>query len=162
MPHFPCGPLLDIAIDFIGPLKAATHYNMILSCTCQLSIYTRLIPTLQSDKGEKTASQFFKGWIALVGALTSIISNRDKMWTSCFWIALMSQKSTKFHMTSLVHPQVDGRSKCTNKTVGQILCSFNSKRQGNWLEDLPSVKFVINYAVNVATGVAPFEILLIW
>jgi hypothetical protein len=24
------------------------------------------------------------------------------------------------------------------------------------------VKFVINYAVNVATGVAPFEILLIW
>jgi hypothetical protein len=151
---------LEIAIDFIGPLKSATHYDMILSCTCRLSGYTQLIPTLQSHTAEKTATCFFTGWISLFGAPISIISDRDKLWTSKFWQSLMARTSTKFHMTSLFHPQADGRSERTNKTVGQILRTFTFKRQGKWLETLPSVEFAINSAINVATGVAPFEVLL--
>jgi hypothetical protein len=77
-PTFPWIPLWDIAIDFVGPLKSLGHYNMILTCTCQLSGFTRLIPTLQTDTAEKTASCFFAGWLSLFGAPHSIISDRDK------------------------------------------------------------------------------------
>jgi hypothetical protein len=151
---------VDIAIDFIGPLKSASHYGMNLSCTCRLSGFTRLIPTLQSDTANKTASRFFTGWIALFGPPLSIISDHNKLWTSKFWQSLMTRVATKFHMTSSFHPQADGRSKRTNKTVGQILRSYTAKRQGKWLESLPCAEFAINSAINAATGVSPLEVVL--
>jgi hypothetical protein len=72
----------------------------------------------------------------------------------------MSQISTSFHCSSAFHPQADGRSEQTNKTVGQILCTFTSKRQGKWADMLPSVEFAINSSINVSTGMYPFKLLL--
>lgn len=132
---------------------------MILTCTCRLSGFTRIIPVLQSDTAEKTGNQFFSGWIASFGLPASIISDRDKTWTSRFWKSLMSKLSIDFHMSLAFHPQADGHSERTNKTVGQILWTFTSKRQGRWLEFLPSVEFAINSAINVATGMSPFELI---
>lgn len=153
-------PLADLAIDFVGPLKPSQHYNMLLTCTCRLSGFTRLIPVLKSDTAERTASRFFAGWVAIFGAPRSIISDRDKLWTSHFWKQLMKRMGTDFHMMSSFHPQADGRSERTNKTVGQILRTFTSKRQGKWLESLPAVEFGINSALNVACGTSPFELIV--
>jgi hypothetical protein len=158
-PSFPRTPLSDLAIDFVGPLKTSNHYDMILTCTCRLSGFTRIIPCLQTDTAERSASRLFNGWLALFGAPQSILSDRDKTWTSHFWKALMEKLRVKFHMTTSFHPQADGRSERTNKTVGQILRSFTAKRQGKWLEALPAVEFAINSAVNVSTGYSPFELI---
>ncbi|KAI7965679.1 hypothetical protein MJO29_001427 [Puccinia striiformis f. sp. tritici] len=157
-PSFPCTPLSDLAIDFVGPLRSAAHYDMIPTCTCRLSGFTRIIPVLQSDTAEKTASRLFNGWMSTFGAPTSIMSNRDKNWTSKLWKSLMSRLNIRFHMSSAFHPQADGRSERTNKTIGQVLRSFTAKRQGKWLESLPAVEFAINSSVNVATGFSPFEL----
>jgi hypothetical protein len=157
-PPMPNSPLQHIAIDFVGPLRGSGHYDMILTCTCRLSGFTQLIPVLQTDTAEKTASRFFTGWLATFGAPTSIISDRDKTWTSHFWKSLMAKIAVRFHMTTAFHPQADGRSERTNKTVGQILRTFTAKRQSRWLESLPAVEFALNTAVNVATGFSPFEL----
>lgn len=108
---------------------------------------------------EKTALRFYNAWIAFFGAPVSILSNCDKTWTSKFWKALMKKLSIQFHMTMSFHPQGDGRSERKNKTVGQVLCTFTSKRQTRWLEALPSVEFSINTALNVSTGSTSFELL---
>jgi hypothetical protein len=55
-PEFPCLPLTHISIDFVGPLKTSGHYDMLLSVTCRLSGFTWIIPVLQKDTAEKTAS----------------------------------------------------------------------------------------------------------
>jgi hypothetical protein len=157
-PPLPSKPLQHLAIDFVGPLKGSNHYDMILTCTCRLSGFTRIIPVLQKDTAEKTASRFFTGWLAIFGAPSTIISDRDKTWTSRFWKAIMERISTQFHMTTAFHPQADGRSKRTNKTVGQILRTYTAKRQSRWLEALPAAEFAINSAINVATGVSPMEL----
>jgi hypothetical protein len=52
-----------------------------------------------------------------------------------------------------------GRSERTNETVGQILQSFASKRQGKWFDLLPAAEFAINLVVNVSTGVSLLELL---
>jgi hypothetical protein len=54
-------PLLDIAIDFVGPLKASIQYDMILTCTCPLLGFTRIIPALQTDTAERSATRLFNG-----------------------------------------------------------------------------------------------------
>jgi hypothetical protein len=132
---------------------------MLMLCTCRLSGFTRLIPTLQKDTVEKMVSCFFSGWLAIFGAPSSIISDRDKAWSSRFWQSLMSRTSTRFHRSSAFHPQGNGRSERTNKTVGQILLALVTKRQGKWLKSLPAVEYAINSAVNVATGFSLLELL---
>jgi hypothetical protein len=62
-------------------------------------------------------------------------------------------------MTTAFHPQADGRSERTNRTVGQVLRTFTAKRQGKWLESLAAVEYAINGAVNVAIGQAPYELI---
>jgi hypothetical protein len=157
---FPRLPLTHISMDFVGPLKASSHYDMLLSITCCLSGFTQILPVLQTDTAEKTASRFFLGWCALFGAPASFISNRDKTWSSKFWNGLMSWLSTWFHCSSAFHPQANGRSERTNKTIGQILRTFTAKRQGKWLEALLAVEFAINSAVNASTGVSPLDLIL--
>ena len=138
-PEFPRIPLQDIAIDFVGPLKSSGHYDMLLSCTCRLSGFTGLIPTLQKDTAEKTASRFFTGWLATFGAPKSIISDRDKTWDSKFWKALMAHTSTQFHRSSVFHPQADGRSERTNKTVGRYSNPLQqSVKENGWKRFPPS------------------------
>lgn len=157
-PKFPYQPLTDIAVDFVGPLPLIGGYDMLLTCTCQLSGFTRLIPCNQKDTAEKTASRFFSALIGVFGSPTLIIGDRDKTWTSQFWKALMQHSNTGFHMSAAYHPQADGRSGRTNKTVGQVLRTFTRKRQTKWLESLPSIELAINFALNVATGMSPFKL----
>jgi hypothetical protein len=71
----------------------------------------------------------------------------------------MKQLSINFHMSLAFHPQADGRSERTNKTVGQILQTFTSKKQSKWLEALPAVEFAINFATKVVTGFTPFKLI---
>lgn len=71
----------------------------------------------------------------------------------------MKRTGTDFHMTTAFHPQADGRSERTNRTVVQILRTFTAKRQGKWLESLAAVEFAINNALNVSTGKSPFELI---
>lgn len=58
-PPVPQLPLQQLAIDFVGPLKSSNHFDMILTVTCRLTGFVRLIPTLQKDTAEKTASRFY-------------------------------------------------------------------------------------------------------
>lgn len=71
----------------------------------------------------------------------------------------MTRMGCSFHLIKAFHPQGDGRSECTNKTVGQVLRTFTSKKQGKWLEALPAVEFAINGAVNTATGHSPLSLI---
>jgi hypothetical protein len=82
------------------------------------------------------------------------------MWSSKFWNGLISRLSTRFHFLSAFHPQANGRRKRTNKTIRQILRTFTAKKQGKWLDALPSVEFAINLAVNASTGLLPLDLLL--
>lgn len=71
----------------------------------------------------------------------------------------MRRTNTEFHMTTSFHPQADGRSERTNRTVGQVLRTFTAKRQGKWMESLAAVEFAVNTAVNVLTGKSPFDLI---
>lgn len=159
-PSVPRLPLMDLAIGFIGPLPKVNHYDMLLICKCRPSGFMRLIPTCQTDTAERVGTRFFSGWIGTFGAPSSVISDRDKLWTSVFWKALMRRTGTSFHMTTSLHPQADGRSERTNRMVGQVLRAFAAKRQGKWLESLSSVEFPINNALNVSMGFSPFKLIL--
>jgi hypothetical protein len=63
-------------------------------------------------------------------------------------------------MSTVFHPQTDGQSEKTNKTAVQVLCNLVARSQKDWVCHLPQTEFAINAAVNEATGVAPFKMVL--
>ncbi|SGY12583.1 BQ5605_C011g06548 [Microbotryum silenes-dioicae] len=156
----PTQPMADIAIDFIGPLPANKGFDRVLTITDRLSGYVRLLPAREADTAAEVAARFHEGWHRLFGLPQSIVSDRDKLFTSKFWTALHKRLNVKLQLSSAFHPETDGRSEKTNKTAFQILRALVNKEQSNWAECLAVCEYAINSSLNVATGKTPFELVL--
>ncbi|SGY32169.1 BQ5605_C002g01326 [Microbotryum silenes-dioicae] len=156
----PTRPMADIAIDFVGPLPAKKGFDRVLTITDRLSGYVRLLPAREADTAAEVAARFHEGWHRLFGLPQSIVSDRDKLFTSKFWTALHKRLNIKLQLSSAFHPETDGRSEKTNKTAFQILRALVNKEQSNWAECLAVCEYAINSSLNVATGKTPFELVL--
>jgi len=93
----------------------------------------------------------------LRGMPENIISDRDSLFTSVFWKRLHELVGTKLRMSSTYHPQSDGATERSNKTLTQMLHQCVDTKQKNWVSKLPAIEFAINSAQSAATGYAPFS-----
>ena len=58
----------------------------------------------------------------------------------------------------MAHPQSDGSSERTNKTVNQCLRFHVERNQKNWVKALPRVRFAMMNTINKSTGFSPFKL----
>ncbi|SGY12319.1 BQ5605_C011g06465 [Microbotryum silenes-dioicae] len=154
------GLMQEVALDFVGPLPKSQGFDMLLTITDCLSGYTRLIPSLAADTAKDIAEHFHEGWHRFFGPPTRIVSDRDKLFTLHFWRAYHNLMGTRLAMSTLFHPETDGRSKRTNKTAIQALRAMVNKQQNNWVRHLVNTEFAINASVNTSTNKSPFEVVL--
>jgi len=62
-------------------------------------------------------------------------------------------------MSTAFHPQTDGQTERTNKTMEQYLRIFVNKEQNNWAQLLPTAQLAYNNVKSDTTGVTPFKAL---
>ena len=94
----------------------------------------------------------------LHGMSESIISDRDSKFTSKFWHELHRLLGAKLLMSTSFHPQTNGLSEQTIRSVSQILRSIVSPNQLDWIDKIPMVEFTLNSATSATTGFAPFKL----
>jgi hypothetical protein len=104
------------------------------------------------------ANLFFDNWYCENGLPMNIVSDRDKLFTSKFWRVLNRLTGVKLKMSTAYHPQTDGASERTNKTVDQALRYFVDRRQTGWVNALPRVRFNLMSTTNASTGYTPFHL----
>ena len=126
--------------------------------THQLGSDIRLIPTTTSLTAKQLARLFFKEWYCENGLPLEIVSNCDKLFISRFWKALHKLTGIKLKMSSAYHPQSDGSSERTNKTVIQCIRFAVEWDQRGWVQALPKVRFDIMNTLNASTGFTPFQL----
>jgi len=119
--HVPDERGSSVAMDFVGPLPEDEGFNCILTMTDRLGSDIWIIPTRTDVTAEALASLFFKHWYCEHGLPTDIVSDRDKLFVSKFWRALHHLTGVKLKMSTAYHPQTDGSSEHSNKTVNQCL-----------------------------------------
>jgi hypothetical protein len=87
-----------------------------------------------------------------------IVSDRDPKFTSRFWKTLFDQLGTTLAMFTVNHPQTDGQTERTNRTLEEMLRSIIGYEQTDWQDYLPIVEFHYNDHVNATIGFSPFYI----
>ncbi|KAG9218260.1 hypothetical protein CCMSSC00406_0005941 [Pleurotus cornucopiae] len=130
-----------VALDFVGPLPEDEGFDYLLTITDRLGADIRLIPCKKDISAERCAALFFDAWYCENGLPLELISDRDKLFVSRFWSALHKLTGIKVKLSSSFHPQTDGSSERTNKTVIQALRYFVDRNQPGWVKALPLVRF---------------------
>ncbi|SGY96055.1 BQ5605_C036g11538 [Microbotryum silenes-dioicae] len=109
--------MADIAIDFVGPLPANKGFDRVLTITDRLLGYVRLLPAREADTAAEVAARFHEGWHRLFGLPQSIVSDRDKLFTSKFWTALHKRLNIKLQLSSAFFERSSTRSNPTGRSA---------------------------------------------
>ena len=146
----------SVAIDFVGPLPKDDGFDCIVTMTDRLGANIQLAACNTNMTAEEFAAIFFDRWFCENGCPSELITDRDKLFVSRFWKALMKLSGIQHKMSTAFHPQTDGSSERSNKTVIQALRFHVERNQAGWARALPKVRFDIMNTVNASTGFTPF------
>jgi hypothetical protein len=125
----------------------------------RLTKYAHFIP-LKADYSSKVVAEVFMNQIVkLHGIPKSIVSDRDKVFTSSFWQNLFKLQGTTLAMSSAYHPQSDGQSEILNKCLEMYLRCFTYENPKSWVKALPWAEFWYNSAFHTSIGMTPFKAL---
>ena len=147
-----------VALDFVGPFPEEGGKDTILTMTDLLGAEVRLAPIHSSATAAEVATVLFDEWYCENGLMRQIISDRDAIFTSELWTALHKLMGVKLKMSTAYHPQTDGASERTNKTLNQAIRYHVDNNQKGWLSKLPRIRFAIMNTVNSSTGYSPFHL----
>lgn len=159
----PSLPWEAIGIDFVGPLPLSENrdgsFDSITVIICLLTSMLHLVPSRVNYDSEDVAELVFAEVYKHHGLPRAIVSDRDTLFNSIFWIHLHKLIGVELHMSSAYHPESDGSTERANRTVTQMLrqcVSPNQRDWGHWASKLPAIEFAINMARSESTGYAPF------
>lgn len=141
----PKRPWEQIGVDFVGPLPQARNrhgeFDQVMVVIDHLTSMVHLTPVRMSYRARQIAETFYENIYRLHGLPERIVSDRDKIFTSTFWIN---------------HPQTDGATERANRTMMQMILQAIGGKDSKWLERLPAVEWAMNAARSETTGFSPF------
>ena len=85
-----------------------------------------------TDNAEDIANIFIQEVIRHHGIPSEIISDQDTRFISQFWTAITKMFSIQRCLSSSYHPQTDGQTERTNRTLEDMLRNYIRHDQSDW------------------------------
>jgi len=150
-----------VSMDFVTGLPVSTQGNdSILVVVDLLSKMSHFIPMPTTADAPAVAEYFMTHVVRLHGVPEKIISDRDSRFVSVFWGELMARCQIKRALSSAWHPQSDGQTERTNRTLEQMLRVFIRTDETQWESLLPALELAYNSAPHASTKVSPFQTMI--
>lgn len=148
----------DISMDFIEGLPKVAHKSIILTIVDRFSKYAHFITLSHPFTAQSVAQVFFDNIVHLHGFPKSIVSDRDKIFTSHFWKDLFRLASVKLQMSTAYHPQSNGQTEVVNQTIEMYVRCLCGDRVRAWPQWLAWAEFCYNTSYHSALKATPFEV----
>jgi hypothetical protein len=146
-----------VSMDFITSLpRTKNKYDAIMVVVDKLTKMVHFILCTTDIDARQVARLFFNEVVRYHGIPATIISDRDSKFTSMFWKELWSCLGTSLNMSSSYHPETDGQTERTNRTLEDMLRAYVSIYQDDWDEYLVSAEIAYNNSVNASSNETPF------
>lgn len=154
----PNGVWEDLSLDFITGLPKSKGYEAILVVVDRLSKYSHFILLKHPYTAISIAEIFAREIVRLHGIPKSLISDRDPIFVSNFWLELFKLQGTKLQMSSAYHPESDGQTEVINRCLEGYLRCFASEQPKTWSNWICWAEFWYNTTYHVSLGKTPFEV----
>ncbi|GKE85230.1 putative reverse transcriptase domain-containing protein, partial [Tanacetum coccineum] len=150
----------NITIDFVTKLlRTQSGNDTIWVIIDRLTKSAHFLPMRETDPMEKLARLYLKEVVTRHGIPVSIICDRDPRFTSNFWRLFQKAMGTQLDMRTAYHPETDGQSERTIKTLEDMLRACVIDFGNGWEGHLPLIEFSYNNSYHASVKAAPFEAL---
>ena len=149
-------PWQDISMDLIVHLPQSQTYNAIFVVVDRFSKMAHFIPTQTQITATELAQLFLDNIVRLHGFPHSIVSDRDPRFLSHFWRKLFLLTETTLRFSTANHPQTDGQTERTNRTLEQYLRIHARHTPSTWSKYLTTAEIAYNNLTHSSTGMSPF------
>ena len=159
LPQF---PWTSITMDFITKFPPSMDpttkevYDSIMVVVDRHTKYSTIIPFREEYNTVQLAYLFLDKVVKIRRFPEEIISDRDKLFTSAYWKTITGESGVKVKLSTAYHPQTDGQTERTNRTLKTYLRHYVNAQQDNWVPMLPLAEISMNNLISAATGTTPF------
>jgi hypothetical protein len=147
----------DISMDFIEGLPKVGGKAIILTVIDRFSKYTHFIALGHPYIASSVARAFFDDVVRLHEFPSSIVSDRDPVFTGHVWRDLFKLAGVKLRLSMAFHPQTDGQSEVVNKVIAMYLRYVTGDRPRAWVAWLPWAEYCYNTSFHIALRATPLR-----
>ncbi|WVZ93720.1 hypothetical protein U9M48_039677 [Paspalum notatum var. saurae] len=148
----------DISLDFIEGLPKVHGKLVILTVVDRFSMYVHFITLSHPYTAASMARALFDGVVRLHGFPSSIVSDRDPVFTGHIWRDLFKMAGVQLRMSTVFHPQTGRQSEVVNKTIAMYLHCITGDRPRAWVDWLPWAEYCYNTSYHSALHTMPFKV----
>lgn len=149
----------SVSMDFIEGLPKSEGNDNIMVVVDRFTKFAHFIGLTHLYTTQEVAQIFIDQVAALHGIPKTIISNRDKIFTSTLWKELMKALGTKLNMSSAYHSQTDGNTERVNQGLESYLRCICILQPKSWHRWLSLAQWWYNSNHHSSLKMSPFEAL---
>lgn len=146
-------------MDFIEGLPKSDGFTVILVVVDRFTKFAHFIPLRHPFTASQVANAVDKTAFKTHGIPHSIVSDRDKIFTSRFWSDLFKVWDTTLSMSSAYHPQTDGQTERVNQCLEMYLRCITQATSTKWNKWLHLAEYWYNTSFHTALGCSPHKAL---